>query len=411
VGRITTDTFNRANGALGANWTEAHSVTGWTIATNQASLPSFDVGNAIFTGAGWTGGADGFSELTLVSAVADPSTVIGPTFRSSAVALTYYGFWASTSGSQSLVKSVAGVVTTLASGTFTVAAGDVLRTEVSGTTVRAVVNGVVKLTATDAAIASGNPGFYGSEGSGSVGIVVDTWSAGDFVITHKQSVSNKTPGTGTSIGVAITPNAKQNLLIVSGGTAQTTGTLSIADTAGNTWTQCNPAKTQTGSGMMRGWYALANGTSATTITVSTTASADFMNILVDEFDGTDIASPIGNHDEASAASGAPVSAAVVLDADNCAVWAASNDSITAVGNIDGSAATKGNDDGVQDWTEYRILSGRNGASVTAAFTGTSGAWIQLTTVLHPWTPVTPAAPIIGVRETHAQFPKYPMTRQ
>lgn len=225
-------------------------------------------------------------------------------------------------------------------------------------------------------------------------------------ISHKQAVQAALQSANTTIAVAITPNAAGNIIIVAGGANATAPTITIADSPGaHTWIECNPVKAQAGSGSMRGFYAIAKNTSATTITITSSTTPSFMNVLGNEFDGVDQVSPIGAHDEASGATGSPISAAMVLDVDDEAVWAACNDSITAVGNIDGSAATKGADDLQQDWTEWRVLVGRNGASITAAFTGTSGAWIQLSSVLRPAVVI----PLL-VRESHAQFPKPLMQR-
>lgn len=221
-----------------------------------------------------------------------------------------------------------------------------------------------------------------------------------MAITHKQSLQNHNAG-GTTITLAVTPTALGNLLVVLGGNDATTGTISIADTAGNIWTVANPLRSQTGGGQAQSWFALANGTSATTITITGSVSGFFMNVLLDEFDGNDRIAPLVEHDENNGATGNAISKTLVLGADDTVVWSGCNDSVTAVGNIDGSAATKGADDTVNDWTQYRILTGRKGASLTSAFTG-SGTWIILTAAFRPVQVVVPQTQIFPRRVSRQQ---------
>lgn len=190
-------------------------------------------------------------------------------------------------------------------------------------------------------------------------------------------------GSGTAITIAITPGAVNDLLLVSTMFDGNTGiTFTISDTAGNSWVIANPVWTGAGTNRAQSWYAFANGTASTTITVTSSIAATFRIIFASAFRGTDLTSAvIGAHNETSG-TGTPTSGSIVLPADDCAVFSFCADSVTAVGNIDGSAATKDGDDTQQDWSEYRILTGRNGASITAAFAGSSTFTIG-TVVLRP----------------------------
>ncbi|HTE63622.1 MAG TPA: hypothetical protein VK631_24915 [Solirubrobacteraceae bacterium] len=183
----------------------------------------------------------------------------------------------------------------------------------------------------------------------------------------------------TTRTVSVTPGAVGRLILVAAGHATTTTTFTISDTAGNTWTILNARKTQAGSGAMQSWWAVANGTGATTITITYSVNlATFGNMLVDVFDGNDTTAPASANNSASAASGAPTGTVTPADA-NCLSWGASNDSITAVG----SGFAKGADDTVQDWTEFKALTGGSGAPQTVNFSGSSGAWILLMAALKP----------------------------
>lgn len=158
----------------------------------------------------------------------------------------------------------------------------------------------------------------------------------------------------------------------------------IADTDGNTWTEANPyfADATNGS-FMRSFFANAKSTNSTTITVTGAASPGFMAATLDEYTGNHTSAPLDqNNHSVVGATGTPTSGAITLGANDCVVWAFGSDTITAVGNIDGSAATKGGDDTLGDWSESRILTGRSGVSVTAAFTG-SGAYDVLIASFKP----------------------------
>ena len=200
-----------------------------------------------------------------------------------------------------------------------------------------------------------------------------------MAILHVQSVAATNQGGATnSVSKAITPHAAGNLLLVASGDANGTGsTLSISDTAGNTWTPAVAQFRLSGTGSMAAWYAYANGTSATTITITSSSSGNFVNILGDEFSGTATSSPI-DQTNGHTGSGTPQVVAQTVTADNELVWGASNDSITAVG----SGFTKGADDTAQDWSEYKILSGGNGTSQQIKFTG-SGSYLCLMVTVFP----------------------------
>ncbi len=195
----------------------------------------------------------------------------------------------------------------------------------------------------------------------------------EAAFTRVSGGANTTGTITTTLTVAVTPGATNRIILVAAGNASTTGTFSIVDTAGNTWTTLNARTTQTGSGAMQSWWALSNGSASTTITITYSvncAASGFCNVLADVFSGNATASPISSQSTAAAATGAPSGTVTPADA-NTLLWGAANDSITAVG----AGYTKGADDTVQDWSEYKEIAGGSGAAQTVNFSGTSGAWL------------------------------------
>lgn len=205
----------------------------------------------------------------------------------------------------------------------------------------------------------------------------------------------------TSRALTRTPGAVGNLLVVGFLVSIDTAVPTISDTAGNTWLVCNPVNNDaTNGGASLSWYAIANGTGSTTVTVQSNAAAQFCAMSLEEFTGTHATAPLDQAvNSADGASGTPISPTITPSVDDCLVWASAYDNITAVGNIGGSAATKGADDLNADWTEFRVLSGGAGVGITAAFTG-SGAFNVMAATFKP---VPTIAPVI--KPSYAEFPK------
>jgi hypothetical protein len=75
-------------------------------------------------------------------------------------------------------------------------------------------------------------------------------------------------------------------------------------------------------------------------------------------------------------------------ADDELVWAWCADNLTGVGNIDGSAATAGGNGPTYsggDGTEFRVLTGRSGVAMTAAFVGSGGNYTLMAATFKPAT--------------------------
>lgn len=196
---LVTDDFNRANGALGANWTLiTNAPAAFTIVSNQALTSSQNTkghGNA-YTGAGWTGGPNQWAELKII---ANPSgNDGGPVARALTSAVTYYVCCINNAdavalgGSQhfELFQVVAGVFTLIGSTVSVVVnANDVIRVEVQGTTIRGLLNGVQLTSGTNATLAAGNPGMEWWETAAASNTTVDSFAAGDFSPTQQYPIN------------------------------------------------------------------------------------------------------------------------------------------------------------------------------------------------------------------------------
>ena len=201
-----------------------------------------------------------------------------------------------------------------------------------------------------------------------------------MAITHTQNPAGQRSSGGTSLGVAVAAGNVGDLIhvasVVDGDLA---ATQSISDSQANTWFIIENDFSGSGNNRGKSWYCFAKNTSATTVTVTSSVTTTFACMVIDVFRGTASNSPIGSNNKASG-TGTPTTGTITLDQNDEAIVVWSSDSITAVGNILGSAATKGADDGVQDWSEYRIMSGGSGNTGTAAFTGSGGYTIGYTVI-------------------------------
>lgn len=195
MGQIITDTFVRAdNTTLGANWTNV-ALTMDIISNQCASDASSSNENlSYYSGAGWTGGNDHYSEVILntVQSTHDggPTCRVSGTTSANANAYIFVindddaAKTLPNTFSVALFKQVAGAFTQIGSSVtgVSIAVNDLIRLEVQGNTLRGKVNGTQVITNTDSALAVGNPGLYIGSGFGwRYGDGSTTgWAAGDF---------------------------------------------------------------------------------------------------------------------------------------------------------------------------------------------------------------------------------------
>jgi|SRR5579884_2085868 len=168
------DDFNRSNsvGSLGANWTEAPS-GGFSVWNNAMATESTGVYPSLAYWSANTFNANQYAQLKATS-IASNWNAAGPAVRVSS-GNCYAASWHDTNVLE-LHKVVSGTDTTLGTSA-TLAVGDVIRIEVSGTSISVKKNGVVVIgPVTDSGVSSGPAGLY-SNGSGAGG---DDWTGGEL---------------------------------------------------------------------------------------------------------------------------------------------------------------------------------------------------------------------------------------
>ena len=154
---FVSDTFARANGGVGANWSATEGA--FSIANNSVVLSGqgADMRGSMYWSDGGAFSNDQFSQLTITSA-GGASSALGPAVRVQASSEGYYTLTAA--GSQiALEVQSAGVNTPLGTFNHQVAPGDILRLEVQGTTLTGKLNGATIITANDSSFASGSAGI------------------------------------------------------------------------------------------------------------------------------------------------------------------------------------------------------------------------------------------------------------
>jgi hypothetical protein len=150
TGTQISDTFARADGPLGANWTTVSgtcSISGFKVVMNP--------GGGTYTQCNYTGSSfnnDQYAQATTSA----PGQFVGVGVRLQGGAVSGYYFFCGAGTSLILQKLVAGVPTNL--GTSGCAVGDILKLTISGSSLFAYKNGVQVFTATDTTFTSGSPG-------------------------------------------------------------------------------------------------------------------------------------------------------------------------------------------------------------------------------------------------------------
>lgn len=195
MGMIVSDSFTRADSStLGVNWTpwvdSAVENKSPEILSNQAATGSLATHDSysIFSGAGWTGGNDQYAELNPIKCTNQSGLgplgrmTVGTNTNTTRGYVAYVDDVGVSSVNHGLFRIDDNTVKTQLGSSFTatIVATDVVRIECQGTTIRYLVNGVVKVTATDSTYATGNPGIFLGRDSAAGDSIADNWAAGDF---------------------------------------------------------------------------------------------------------------------------------------------------------------------------------------------------------------------------------------
>lgn len=180
------DDFNRADGGVGTNWTNR--VGTWNIFSHEAYGDNGSA--ATLTLAEWNAdsfNADQQGQCVIRGTAAFNPPNSGPALRVSAGAgggnayVAAYTISGSFYGAAQILKVVNGSYTSLQSAAYVIA-GDLTKLTMSGTTLKAFVNGVQDgADITDSAIASGQVGLHSYSANTSAGLV-DDWQ-GDNLAT------------------------------------------------------------------------------------------------------------------------------------------------------------------------------------------------------------------------------------
>lgn len=186
---LATDAFTRADAAtLGANWTAAKGVgESMGILSNQAEfITAGDTEGNYYSAV--TAPNDQYSQAVCVALTnywlgVTVRSITSGTTRNAYVAGHDNGDFGGLNTGSRVWKEVAGVTTSLGTGSTALAAGQTWYLEVQGTNLKMKINGATEISVSDAAFASGQFGIQAFKtGTGTVA-VLDTWEGGDFAAT------------------------------------------------------------------------------------------------------------------------------------------------------------------------------------------------------------------------------------
>ena len=234
-----TDDFNRANGSLGPNWTDASdgglTITGQQVAGTAGNSYSGDIRTAE------TYPADQFSQITLTSTQLTGGQWIGAAIRMQNGGQNQYlgiYFWNNGSPDLMLFKRNASnwtqLGTTYNSGPLS--AGTTLQVQATGATISLLQNGVQRISATDTSVATGAPGIM-AYGTGKA----DNWSGGAASASPPPSTYSVGGAvSGLSGSVVLQDNGGDNLTVSANGSF-TFATKLASGASYNVTVQTNPA--------------------------------------------------------------------------------------------------------------------------------------------------------------------------
>lgn len=189
---VCSDNFNRANeNPIGGNWTKL----AWTVPYNMVRSMAVS-GNMMvpmitqYQGVEWEGACwnansfngDQYCEIKYVQASSYAADFMPLVRLTNDANGNSYGFYMWSGGPTARIrKHVNGVVTEIATYTLGIVLNSVYSIEAEGTTIRAIVDGVVRFTATDSSIAGGTVGMSGPNSNLATPKGFDNFVAGNLV--------------------------------------------------------------------------------------------------------------------------------------------------------------------------------------------------------------------------------------
>ncbi|MGL4651456.1 MAG: hypothetical protein ACRC1H_18770, partial [Caldilineaceae bacterium] len=179
---VVSDNFDRADStSLGANWAEDDG--DWSIATNR--LRSLTSGS-VYHKVRWTGTALSTNDVAVEAVVRTGGNTYGAgVFARGAASstVTCYALVLFATAGVYLVELTAGGEGILASYTTSPPAANTdvtLRLEVEGSSLRGYVDGTLRVTASDATLASGAVGIIAYSGNSTTDAEANNWQAYDY---------------------------------------------------------------------------------------------------------------------------------------------------------------------------------------------------------------------------------------
>lgn len=184
---MATEAFTNVNGTEllthSANWNAGNMLSSDFVIDSNAVRTPFNRNISLFAYYSGTFSNDQYAEATITQVGTDEQRM-GLCVRASAG----NGYVVQFDTNQFFVeKHVAYAYTLLDNVAITLATNDLIRLEVSGTTLTVKVNGVQVYTTTDSSLASGAPGVAG-QGAAASGTytLLDSWTGADIVVTVPQ---------------------------------------------------------------------------------------------------------------------------------------------------------------------------------------------------------------------------------
>ena len=200
-----TDNFNRANETpLASPWTRAGTGTAFNLVSNALTKPTNpDDAYMYYSGAAATG--DQFAQAKQV--VKPTNNDWGPAVRvqGASGSATFAGYFFDDydgPGGPQIGRHLNGSFTAITSWGVSgnSVAGDILRIEATGSTIKAFVNGTqYQSSATDSLVTGGQPGIFWYEPSGTL----DDWSGGDLTTAKSSSDTNSTTTEAQSLAAQL----------------------------------------------------------------------------------------------------------------------------------------------------------------------------------------------------------------
>lgn len=165
------DSFNRADGGLGSNWTDQGADSALTIISNQVHS------GGAYAFAFWnadTFAADQYSQCVCVTG----NSFSGPSVRASGTGGSRSAYFLDSSVAGTTIRKQVAAAETVLKTIANPAVNDVVRLEVSGSTLTIKYNGTTIDTTTDASLTSGSAGIVCYNGGTSER--VDDWEGGNL---------------------------------------------------------------------------------------------------------------------------------------------------------------------------------------------------------------------------------------